>query len=205
MSWSVNWPTNVDPAVIVGLSGLVPYGFAAGGLPFTVGSTIRFFGPAARSSAASMIPPGMPTSSSAARTWSLASANGGRLGKIRPNRPSLAGAPGTLGRPRAPDDVAAFAAVLIPGSIPAEAAASPAPASTWRRDGPDFCWWSFITKHPSVPLMSRMPRMARCQSDPIPQAADVALALGLPICHVGFGYVGGGHAAGDRARPGRAA
>jgi hypothetical protein len=24
MSWSVNWPTNVDPAVIVGLSGLVP-------------------------------------------------------------------------------------------------------------------------------------------------------------------------------------
>jgi hypothetical protein len=23
-SWSMNWPTNVDPAVIVGLSGLVP-------------------------------------------------------------------------------------------------------------------------------------------------------------------------------------
>src|SRR6202050_4479953 len=128
MSWSVNWPTNVDPAVIVGLSGLVPYGLAAGGLPFTVGSAVRFFGPAARSSAASMIPPGMPTSSSAARTWSLASANDGRLGKLRPNRAALAGAPGTLGRPRAPDDVAAFAAVLTPGSIPAEAGASPGPA-----------------------------------------------------------------------------
>src|SRR6516164_1577153 len=33
MSWSVNWPTNVEPAVIVGLSGLVPYGLAAVGLP----------------------------------------------------------------------------------------------------------------------------------------------------------------------------
>ena len=30
MSWSVNWPTNVEPAVIVGLSGFVPYGFAGG-------------------------------------------------------------------------------------------------------------------------------------------------------------------------------
>ena len=91
MSWSVNWPTNVEPAVIVGLSGLVPYGLVAVGLPFTVGSTISALGPAARSSPASMMPPGMPTSSSAARTLSVASANGGSDGKIRPKSMLLAG------------------------------------------------------------------------------------------------------------------
>jgi len=48
--------------------------------------------------------------------------------------------------------------------------------------------------------MARMPRMARCQSDPIPQAADVVLALRLQIYQVGFGDVGGGHAPGDRVR-----
>src|SRR5215475_14334013 len=44
MSWSTNWPTNVEPAVIVGLSGLLPYGSPAVGLPFTVGSRISRFG-----------------------------------------------------------------------------------------------------------------------------------------------------------------
>ncbi len=75
---------DVEPAVIVGLSGLVPYGLLLVGLPFTAGSTIRAFGPAARSSSASMMPPGIPTSSSAARTVSVAGANGGKFGKIRP-------------------------------------------------------------------------------------------------------------------------
>ena len=42
--------------------------------------------------------------------------------------------------------------------------------------------------------------MARWQPDPVPDVADVVLALRLQICHVGFGYVGGGHAAGDRVR-----
>jgi hypothetical protein len=84
---------NVDAAVIVGLSGLVPYGLAAVGLPFTVGSTINAFGPAAKSSWASTTPPGWPTSSSAARTVSSASANGGRFGNMRPKSMLDAGAP----------------------------------------------------------------------------------------------------------------
>jgi hypothetical protein len=46
MSWSMNWPTNVEPAVIVGLSGLVPYGFEAVGLPFALGSRINAIGSA---------------------------------------------------------------------------------------------------------------------------------------------------------------
>jgi hypothetical protein len=89
----MNCPTKVDPAVIVGLSGLVPYASVAVGLPSTVGSTISAFGPAARSSPGSMIPPGIPTSSRTDRTVSFASANGGRSGKIRPKSMLLAGAP----------------------------------------------------------------------------------------------------------------
>ena len=117
MSWSVNWPTNVEPAVIVGLSGLVPYGSVEVGLPLTLGSTIRFFGPAARSSCASSTPPCFPTSSSAARTVSFASANGGSPGRCGRNRysrlarrrcragggPAMAGAaPPTPQAPRRP-------------------------------------------------------------------------------------------------------
>src|SRR5262245_33353121 len=89
---------NVDPAVIVGLSGLVPYGSDAVGLPLTVGSRISRFGPAARLSRPSRMPPGSPTSSSAARTVSVASANESSLGNNRPKSLPLRGAP----RPPAP-------------------------------------------------------------------------------------------------------
>jgi hypothetical protein len=140
MSWSVNWPTNLDPAVIAGLSGLVPYGLAAVGLPLTAGSVMSAFGPAARSSPASRIPPGAPTASSAARTVSLASANGGRPGNIRPKKTLLAGAPGgSMSPDRAP--AATGAAAAGPARSPADAAASPAPiapapASSPRRVNP---------------------------------------------------------------------
>src|ERR1700733_9396784 len=89
----MNCPTNVEPAVIVGLSGLVPYRFVTVGLPLTIGSTINAFGPAPRSSCPSRIPSCCPTSISAALTVSFASANGGRFGKIRPKSALLAGAP----------------------------------------------------------------------------------------------------------------
>src|SRR5215469_16524425 len=128
MSWSVNWPTNVEPAVMVGLSGLVPYGLLLVGLPLTAGSTISAFGPAARSSCASMMPPCVPTSSSAERTVSVAAANGGRPGNIRPKSILSAGVPGE--RLAACDATPAARAVdSKPGSTPADAAAIPAPAS----------------------------------------------------------------------------
>ena len=92
----MNCPTNVDPAVIVGLSGLVPYGLEEVGLPLTVGSTIKAFGPAAKSSCASRIPPCAPTSNNAARTLSVAPANGGKSGKMRPKSTLEAGAPPLL-------------------------------------------------------------------------------------------------------------
>jgi hypothetical protein len=50
----------------------------------SAGSTINWTGPAPRSSLASMIPPGAPTSRSAAITLSLGWANDGRSGNIRP-------------------------------------------------------------------------------------------------------------------------
>ena len=90
-----------------------------------------------------MIPPCMPTSSRAARTVSVASANGGRPGKIRPNKPLSAGTPGPS-RPPCTADPAVLARALpaTPGNTPADAASSPAPAapvpaSNRRRDGPD--------------------------------------------------------------------
>src|ERR1700727_654565 len=89
----MNCPTNVEPAVIVGLSGLVPYRSVVVGLPLTVGSTINAFGPAARSASPARIPPCCPPSISAALPVSFASANGGRFGKIRPKSTLLAGAP----------------------------------------------------------------------------------------------------------------
>src|SRR5262245_48784382 len=70
---------NVVPAVWVGLFGL----FA-----LSAGSTIRATGPAARSSAASSIPPGLPISRNAFSRRVLVSAKGRRFGKIRPNRSS---------------------------------------------------------------------------------------------------------------------
>src|ERR1700733_14715132 len=137
----MNWPPNVVPAVMVGLSGLVPYGFVAVGLPSTVGSTISAFGPADNSSPASMIPPGIPTSSSAARTVSLGSANGGSSGKIRPKSAGLAGAPPPPQYPlgdsgegaRAAAGAAAAPATTEPAASPAPAA--PTPFKNSRRDG----------------------------------------------------------------------
>src|ERR1700750_1472659 len=132
MSWSTNWPTKVDPAVIMGLSGLVPDGFVAVGLPFTLGSRISAFGPADRRSPASMIPPGLPTSTSAARTVSFASANGASDGKILPNSRLLAGTPPRAYGP-APTVLAgldaASAGAANPALAPTEPATSPAPVA----------------------------------------------------------------------------
>ena len=55
----MNWPMNVMPAVCVGLSRLGP------------GLRISPSGPAARSSAASMIPPGAPSCFNAAMTFGV--------------------------------------------------------------------------------------------------------------------------------------
>jgi hypothetical protein len=96
MSWSVNCPTKAEPAVIVGLSGLVPYGSIAVGLPLMVGSVISncgWFGAPNSWSPASRIARCIPTSSNAARTLSVALANGRKSGKIRPKSMLLAGAP----------------------------------------------------------------------------------------------------------------
>jgi hypothetical protein len=61
---------------------------------------------------------------------SVTGANGGNCGKIRPNSMLLAGAPGGSECPAAPAPVTAARAVAgrIPGSMPADAAARPAPA-----------------------------------------------------------------------------
>ena len=74
MSWSRNWPKNVVPAVCVGLFGL----FA-----LSDRSTISAFAPADSGSAASSRPPGFPSSTSAASTAGVCTANGGSS-KIRP-------------------------------------------------------------------------------------------------------------------------
>ena len=78
MSWSRNWPRNVNPAVIVGLFGLSAL-FAG-----SVMSVIGFD----TSSPASMGPPGAPSSMRASRIDGVSAANGGSVGKSRPNRPS---------------------------------------------------------------------------------------------------------------------
>src|SRR4249919_3289702 len=130
---------NVEPAVIVGLSGFVPYGSAAVGLPLTLGSVIRRFGPADRSSWASKMPPGFPSSTSAPRTVSFASANGGSDGNMRPNEPLSLGAPACPPcGPIAPVAVPVIAATLE--TPPTDEAATPAavtpkPAKNLRRDG----------------------------------------------------------------------
>jgi hypothetical protein len=82
-SWSRNWPRNVIPAESAGLFGL---------LTFNAGSVIKSrarFGLAAMSisSAASMMPPFLPNSSSASFTVCVSAANGGSMGNKRPNLP----------------------------------------------------------------------------------------------------------------------
>src|SRR5437762_9100300 len=72
----MNWPKNVVPAVCVGLFGL---------LALRLGSVMSSTGPLLRSSFASSSPPGLPRSASAARTASVAGANDGKVGKMRPN------------------------------------------------------------------------------------------------------------------------
>ena len=77
MSWSMNWPRKVNPAVIVGLSGLSALSAALA----------RRANGSVRSSPASMIPPGLPMSMSAARTDGVSAANGASVGNMRPKRP----------------------------------------------------------------------------------------------------------------------
>ena len=77
MSWSMNWPRNVIPAVIWGLLAL---------LADNSGLVISAWG-SERLSLASMMPPGRPISSNAARTCGVSAAKGGSLPNIRPNRP----------------------------------------------------------------------------------------------------------------------
>src|SRR5215472_2267564 len=74
------------PAVSVGLFRLIR---------LRLGSVINATGPAARSSFASMIPPGVPSCISASRTASVGGANGGKL-NIRPKCPASAGSGGGL-------------------------------------------------------------------------------------------------------------
>ena len=74
----MNWPRKVKPAVSVGLFGL---------LPTVPRSVISFTGPAASLSFASMMPPALPISSSAARTVGVSEANGGSFPNMRPKRP----------------------------------------------------------------------------------------------------------------------
>ena len=78
MSWSRNCPRNVIPAVRRGLSGLAA---------LRVGSTISANGSAVGLSLVSMMPPGLPSSTRAARTVGVSAANPGSVGKSRPNRP----------------------------------------------------------------------------------------------------------------------
>ena len=99
----------VVPAVWVGLFAL----FA-----LSAASTIRATGPAARSSAASSIPPGLPISRRAFSSRVLVSAKGRRLGKIRPNRSSRITK--TCGRDRC--------ATAADGASTLEAPATTAPA-----------------------------------------------------------------------------
>src|SRR5215471_8462397 len=72
------------PAVSVGLFRLIR---------LRLGSVINATGPAARSSFASMIPPGVPSCISASRTASVGGANGGKW-NIRPKCPVSAGSGG---------------------------------------------------------------------------------------------------------------
>src|SRR5215470_32250 len=88
----MNWPMKVVPAVCAGLLGL---------LALRAGFVIRATGPPAlgllgsniSESRASIGPPGLPMSSMAALTTSVAGANGSSIGKIRPNAPGNAGMP----------------------------------------------------------------------------------------------------------------
>ncbi len=75
MSWSMNCPMNVVPAVWVGLFGL----FA-----LRPRSAISSFGPLLTSSFASSGPPGAPNARNASLTRSVAGAKAGRPGKSRP-------------------------------------------------------------------------------------------------------------------------
>src|SRR5690242_16322384 len=91
----MNWPTNVVPAVCVGLSGL---------FTLSAGFVISATGPAVSWSCASSRPPWAPSANRFFVTPLFAGANAGRLGKIRPkccasvvtNR-LRAGAPNTAG------------------------------------------------------------------------------------------------------------
>src|SRR5919204_3030382 len=77
MSWSRNWPRKVNPAVIVGLLGL---------LTLLAGSVIRVTG-SDGSSPGSMGPPAAPSSASGQRIGLVASADDGGVGTRRPNGP----------------------------------------------------------------------------------------------------------------------
>jgi hypothetical protein len=77
MSWSRNWPRNVNPAVLVGLFGLCW---------LLTGSVMRVMG-SDRSSWASISPPGWPISTRAWRMVGVSAEKGGSVGNIRPNRP----------------------------------------------------------------------------------------------------------------------
>ena len=128
MSWSVNWPMNVEPAVIVGLSGLVPYGLLLVGLPFTAGSTIRAFGPSGQVIVGVHDAARHPDFQQRGPYGVGSRCERLQFGKIRPEehavRPRVPGTPCYRG-----DVTAARAALPNPGSTPADAAASPAPAS----------------------------------------------------------------------------
>ena len=78
MSWSMNWPRKVMPAVMRGLFTL---------RRFSDGSVISVTAVAVGLSFASITPPGLPSSSSAARTLGLSLANGGSEPNRRPNLP----------------------------------------------------------------------------------------------------------------------
>src|SRR6266496_3716052 len=82
-------------------------------------SVIKSTGPLLRSSFASRSPPGFPRSASAARTASVADANGGRFGKMRPNVVALV-------------ETVALRAATARGAIaalmPPDTATAPAPA-----------------------------------------------------------------------------
>jgi hypothetical protein len=92
-----------------------------------------------------MIPPGLPTSTSAARTVLFASANGGNFGKIRPKSTRLAGRPSPIGYRPGPIAAGMLAAAVAldagaPAPVPTEPATNPAPVAPnpfkkSRRDG----------------------------------------------------------------------
>src|SRR5207244_2923391 len=106
-------PHEGGPAVWVGLFRL---------LALRAGSTISATGPAARLSLASKMPPGLAMSMSAALTTSVAGANEGREGKIRPKFSGWVAA-------WAPSGVSNDCPPMAARPLVAPMAAAPAPAT----------------------------------------------------------------------------